>query len=144
MKRVCKPGGIVAARDADYAAMTWYPADVGLTRWLELYRTVARSNHGEPDAGRRLRSWAIDSGFTEVQATASVWCFANEEDLRWWTGSWADRVTQSSFGRQAVERGLAHRTELEALAAAWRSWGDAPAAWFAILHGEVICRAKVR
>src|SRR6476469_11120953 len=26
MRRVCAPGGVVAARDADYAAMTWYPA----------------------------------------------------------------------------------------------------------------------
>ena len=25
MARVCAPGGVVAARDADYAAMTWYP-----------------------------------------------------------------------------------------------------------------------
>ncbi|HEX4218534.1 MAG TPA: methyltransferase domain-containing protein, partial [Acidimicrobiales bacterium] len=27
MRRVCRPGGIVAARDADYAAMTWFPED---------------------------------------------------------------------------------------------------------------------
>jgi ubiquinone/menaquinone biosynthesis C-methylase UbiE len=27
MRRVCRPGGIVAARDADYAAMTWHPAN---------------------------------------------------------------------------------------------------------------------
>src|SRR5699024_5989798 len=26
MLRVCRPDGVVAARDADYAAMTWYPA----------------------------------------------------------------------------------------------------------------------
>lgn len=25
MRRVCRPGGWVAARDADYAAMSWYP-----------------------------------------------------------------------------------------------------------------------
>ncbi len=24
MRRVCKPGGYIAARDADYSAMTWY------------------------------------------------------------------------------------------------------------------------
>ena len=27
MRRVCRPQGIVAARDADYGAMTWYPTD---------------------------------------------------------------------------------------------------------------------
>ena len=36
MQRVCRPGGC-AARDADYTAMTWYPYDPRLDRWLELY-----------------------------------------------------------------------------------------------------------
>src|SRR6476620_1118472 len=31
MRRVTRPGGLVAVRDADYAAMTWYPANAGLT-----------------------------------------------------------------------------------------------------------------
>jgi SAM-dependent methyltransferase len=43
MRRVCRPGGLVAARDADYAAMTWYPEVPELAEWLELYRTIAWS-----------------------------------------------------------------------------------------------------
>ncbi|KOG85322.1 ubiquinone biosynthesis methyltransferase UbiE, partial [Streptomyces varsoviensis] len=43
MRRVCAPGGIVAVRDADYAAMTWYPQPPALDRWLALYRRVARA-----------------------------------------------------------------------------------------------------
>jgi ubiquinone/menaquinone biosynthesis C-methylase UbiE len=140
MRRVCKPGGLVAARDADYAAMTWHPESSGLTRWLELYHSVARSNRGEPDAGRWLRSWALDAGFREVEATASAWCFADDADVTWWSDSWAERVTQSSFGRQALDRRFADAAELEALAKAWRAWGTRPDAWFAILHGEILCR----
>ena len=37
MRRVCVPGGIVAARDADYAAMTWHPPSAAISRWLALY-----------------------------------------------------------------------------------------------------------
>ncbi|MGH8885441.1 MAG: class I SAM-dependent methyltransferase, partial [Egibacteraceae bacterium] len=33
MARLARPGGIVAARDADYSAMTWAPADDRLDRW---------------------------------------------------------------------------------------------------------------
>src|SRR5258706_569796 len=76
MRRVCAPGGVVAARDSDYATFTWWPEDPRLTRWLELYHEVARANGAEPDAGRRLLAWAHEAGFTDVQATASVWCFA--------------------------------------------------------------------
>src|SRR5581483_6819454 len=58
MRRVCRPGGVVAARDGDYAAFAWYPAVPALDEWLALYRQAARANGGEPDAGRRLLSWA--------------------------------------------------------------------------------------
>src|SRR6478752_1968958 len=84
MRRVCTPGGVVAARDSDYATFTWWPEDPRLTRWIELYHDVARSNDAEPDAGRRLLAWAHEAGFTDVDATASVWCFATPEDRAWW------------------------------------------------------------
>lgn len=32
MRRVCRPGGLVAARDADYGAMCWFPSDPLLDR----------------------------------------------------------------------------------------------------------------
>jgi SAM-dependent methyltransferase len=140
MAEVCAPGGLVAVRDADYAAMTWYPTDAGLDRWLELYRAVARANGGEPDAGRRVLGWARAAGLREVAASASVWCFATPEDLGWWTGTWAQRLTESAFGRHAVDFGLADRAELTRLAQAWRAWGQQDGAWFAILHGEVLAR----
>lgn len=139
MRRVCKPGGLVAARDADYAAMTWFPVSAGLSAWLDLYQRVARANHGEPDAGRRLRSWAGEAGFAQVEATASVWCFANDGDVDWWSSSWSDRVTESSLGHQALEHGFTDRAGLLELALAWRNWGSAPDAWFTIVHGEVVC-----
>jgi SAM-dependent methyltransferase len=141
MLRVCRPGGTVAARDGDYAAFTWYPELPELAEWLRLYRTVARSNGGEPDAGRRLLSWARDAGFGTVTATASTWCFATPEDRAWWGGMWAERITESRIARQAVASGLATPADLRRIAAGWRAWTDAGDGWFAILHGEILCRA---
>jgi SAM-dependent methyltransferase len=140
MAAACAPDGLVAARDADYAAMTWFPADAGLDRWLELYRAVARANGGEPDAGRRLAGWARAAGLREVAASASAWCFADAEDLAWWSDTWAERLTESAFGRQGVDLGLTDRAELGRLASAWRAWGRQDDAWFAVLHGEVLAR----
>lgn len=140
MRRVCAPDGVVAARDSDYAAFTWFPGDPRLTRWLELYHEVARSNHAEPDAGRQLLHWARAAGFTEIDASASVWCFATDADRSWWGGMWADRVVASAFADQAVDRGFANRDELEDLSDAWRSWSTSPDGWFAILHGEIRAR----
>jgi SAM-dependent methyltransferase len=140
MRRVCAPDGVVAARDGDYAAMTWFPRIPALDRWLELYEAVARSNGGEPDAGRRLLGWARAAGFAEVTGTASVWCYADEESRAWWGGLWADRIVASAMAEQAVTGGFATRAELQEISAGWREWAADPDGWFAILNGEVLCR----
>jgi ubiquinone/menaquinone biosynthesis C-methylase UbiE len=140
MGRVCRPGGVVAARDADYAAMTWYPAVPALEEWLTLYGRVARANGGEPDAGRRLLSWARRAGFGDIAPSASVWCYATPEDRAWWSETWAERITRSAFAERALESGHATRQDLERIAAGWRAWGAEPDGWFGVLHGEIICR----
>ena len=66
MRRVCRPGGLVAVRDADYAAMVWYPASARLDDWLTVYEDVARSNDAEPSAARHLLAWAHTAGFEDV------------------------------------------------------------------------------
>jgi ubiquinone/menaquinone biosynthesis C-methylase UbiE len=140
MRRLCKPDGVVAARDSDYGAFTWYPETPGLDAWLALYQRIARSNRGEPDAGRFLLKWAHASGFAEVIPGASVWCFATPEDRTWWGNLWADRMTASAIAEQAERDGFATRSELEDIAVAWRAWAANDDAWFAVLHGEIIGR----
>ncbi|BCL16441.1 class I SAM-dependent methyltransferase [Micromonospora sagamiensis] len=141
MRRVCRPGGIVAARDSDYAAFTWFPRVPELDEWLALYQRAARANGGEPDAGRRLLSWARAAGFTDVTATASTWCFATPEDRQWWGGMWADRIRHSAMADQVRASGLATTEDLDRLSAGWREWAADDDGWFAILHGEILCRA---
>ena len=140
MSRVCRPGGLLAARDGDYAGFTWYPADPGLDLWLEVYSRVARHNGGEPDGGRWLKAWARAAGLGDVTATASAWCFSDPVDRHWWGDLWADRMTESALGRRAVELGIVGTDDLKEIAAAWRGWAAHPDGWFGLLHGEILCR----
>ncbi len=141
MRRVCRPGGIVAVRDSDYAAFTWFPRLPELDEWQDLYRRVARANGGEPDAGRRLLSWAHEAGFTDVTPTASVWCFATPEDRAWWGGMWAERILKSDMARQALASGAATQDDLRRISGGWRAWAAERDGWLSILHGELLCRA---
>lgn len=140
MRRVCRPGGLVAVRDSDYAAFTWWPALPELDTWLALYRAAARANGGEPDAGRRLLSWAHAAGFDDVTATSSTWCFATPEDRAFWGGMWADRVVGSALAEQLVAGGAATTADLAGIAQAWRAWAAHPDGWLSVLHGELLCR----
>ena len=139
MRRVTRPGGIVAVRDAVYSAMTWFPEPAGMEQWRSVYMATARANGGEPDAGSRLLSWARAAGFADASASASTWCYATPADRAWQSQTWAQRCL-TSFGPQAVELGLADRADLETMAQAWRQWGDSEDAWFVVVHGEVLAR----
>jgi SAM-dependent methyltransferase len=140
MSGLTVPGGLVAARDADFGATAWWPPLPEFDAWRRLYQTAVRANGGEPDAGRRLLGWARAAGFTDVVATTSAWCFATDEDRAYWGGMWADRIVESSLARQLVDSGLATDEDLRRIGAAWRRWVDDPDGWFAVLHGEIVCR----
>jgi SAM-dependent methyltransferase len=140
MRRVCRPGGVVAARDSDYAGFIWYPRLPELDEWLALYQRLARLNGGEPDAGRQVLSWARRAGFTDVRATSSTWCYATPADRAWWGGLWADRIRHSALARQALSVGVEQST-LDRIAAGWHTWAAAQDGWISVPHGEVVARA---
>jgi SAM-dependent methyltransferase len=140
MIRVCRPGGVVAARDGDYAGFVWHPASVGLERWRNLYSQAARANGGEPDAGRHLLAWAHAAGSTAVTASSSTWCYADLDSRREWGGMWADRITNSAVAEQLRASDLATSEELREVAGAWHDWAEHPDGWISVLHGEILIR----
>jgi ubiquinone/menaquinone biosynthesis C-methylase UbiE len=142
MRRVCKPGGYVAARDSDYSAFFWYPEVPALDEWVKFYCQVARANGGEPNAGRHLKSWARQAGFgpAQITATTSTWCFTTEAEREWWGGLWAERAVKSDFAKVAVEGGVATPEDLERLAEGWLEWARDEDGWLCIPHAEILCQ----
>ena len=136
IKRVVKPGGIVAVRDADYGTMVHSPLDPILEHWLEIYHAVASHNGAEADAGRYLYSWLIDSGLSDITMSSSTWTFYKQRQVLNWGDSWAERSTKSEFAKQAVEYKIATQNELASIADAWRTWARKPNAFFSFIHGE--------
>jgi SAM-dependent methyltransferase len=140
MRRVTRPGGLVAVREADFGGMTWYPELPILDEWREFYIGVARGNGGEPHGGRRLLAWAREAGFTDITCSSSNWTYATEAERSWWGGLWADRTVKSSFAATATEGGHATAEYLERIAAGWRAWAADEDAWFLVPHGEILGR----
>lgn len=138
MHRVVVPNGVVAVRDADYAAMSWAPADPVLDGWKELYHAITSAANAEADAGRYLLGWAQQAGFTAISASSSTWTFATPSERAWWGSLWADRVRYSSFADQALEGGFATRTDLDEIAEAWHRWSAHDDGYFVVVHGEII------
>lgn len=140
MARVCRPSGFVAFRDADYAAMTWYPPSEPLDGWQKIYHAVTRANRAEPDAGRFLKAWALRAGLGDITVSTSVWCYATADEITWWSRLWADRITSSAFGKQAVAGGHSSESQMAAIAEGFRQWGTDPEAIFTVPSTEVLAR----
>ena len=136
LRRVLRPGGLVAVRDADYGTMVHAPRDPRLDRWSELYHAVANRNDAQADAGRYLYGWLLEAGYRAPEMSSSTWTFYQPGQALNWGDSWAVRTTQSAFATQAIEYGLATRAELEEYATAWRQWARQPDAFFTFLHVE--------
>ncbi|MBU6496295.1 MAG: methyltransferase domain-containing protein [Acidobacteria bacterium] len=140
MRRVTRPGGLLAVRDADYASFLWAPRDPWLDRWMQMYHEITRRNDAECDGGRFLPGWVASAGWNELDVSSSTWTFTTDEDRAWWAGQWADRVRLSSFADQAREYGVATDEDLDEMAAAFLRWRDAPGAIFVLTHVEVVAR----
>ena len=141
MRRVLRPGGLVAVRDSDYATMIAWPRLPEIDRWLALYHAVAFRNGADADAGRRLPSWLREAGFEGVEVTASPVVFGDPESVANWGESWAQRTRESGLAEQALEYGLASRAELDAIAAGWLRWAHDPDGFFLYVNVECLARA---
>ncbi|KAL4874274.1 S-adenosyl-L-methionine-dependent methyltransferase [Aspergillus karnatakaensis] len=140
LHRVTTRGGIVSLRES--ASMTWYPVNQGISAWLALTTEVAMERGGNPHPGNRIHCWAREAGFElgRMERSAGTWCFSTPEEREYWGEGMARRMEGSGFADGVVDGGFASRSEMEGIARGWREWVGDEQGWFAVLHGEVICR----
>lgn len=141
MRRVAKPGGVVAAREADYKSFAWYPEFPELDRWARVYQQVARTNGGEPNAGRYCHVWARAAGFEPeaVETTWDTWRYSGER-ARQFSLSWNGRILQPGLMGTAVREGFATEDEIRHISATWKIWGTEDDAFIAIPSAQILCR----
>jgi ubiquinone/menaquinone biosynthesis C-methylase UbiE len=138
LRRVLRPGGLLAVRDSDYGGFLWAPTDQRLNRWLALYLAITERNGHDARIGPSLLGLAHEAGFDQVTVTSSNWTFADPESRAWWGALWADRVRYSRFAEQAVEYELSDPAELESIGQAFMDWAASPDGVFMIPNVEIL------
>ncbi|CAN8101648.1 unnamed protein product [Discula destructiva] len=139
MRRVAKPGGVVAAREADYKSFAWHPEPSGLDRWLVWYRKTARACGGEPDAGRYVHQWAKEAGFQKEHLTLSwsTWFYTGEAAMKF-GDNWAGRALHSSFAKEFLAHEFGTQTDLDETSATWKTWSTEADNFIVIPNGEIL------
>lgn len=139
MRRVTKPGGIVAVRES--VSLICYPEIEGITAWQELSEKMRSVKGGTSQAGKIIHAWAHEAGFLRenIKKSTGSWCFSTKEEREYWGGSMEARARSSGFVKTALEEGFASREKLEQIAHGWREFIENEDGWFGVLHGEILC-----
>ncbi|KAI0522143.1 methyltransferase type 11 [Xylaria bambusicola] len=140
MRRVCKPGGFVCAREAEWSSIVIYPRIHGVKESLDVLSRLA-DHSGKIIAGGRGREFARRAGFSPEAITASAACvtYTNSADRAWAGQNMAFRFDAAADLRKGVELGFVTEEEATRMPAAWREWAEAEDGFYSMLHGQIVC-----
>lgn len=137
MRRVLRPGGLIAVRDSDTRGDLIAPADPRLERVWELARGVMRVHGGNPEFGASHRAALRKAGFANVVASASYDVYGTAEAVQGFAAFWAAFLTEHHT-EQIIRSGWATWDELREFAAVLTQWSEDPDAFAARARCEAV------
>lgn len=135
IRRVLKPGGVLGIVDGSSPITFRYPTNSLLDKWDRLRALEREHNAGRPSDALQLRALLREAGFGRTQASGDMATEAGPP-----AGSLEEtrRVAQHHLirlrgvlGELAIAQGWTTTHELEQIAEALMTWGEAPDALYA-------------
>jgi ubiquinone/menaquinone biosynthesis C-methylase UbiE len=136
MRRVLKADGVLGVRTADRDGYLLAPADPLLEKFGEWGEQRKNAQGVRVRIGKNIRAMLREAGFARTEASASYDCYGTVEEVRGLAESAAVGLSKGQSREQTGESAGSDRAEAEAVAAAWRAWGESPDAFFAMSFCE--------
>ena len=138
VKRVLRPGGIIASRETVVASCFAEPTTDTLRSGWTVFGNLIAANGGHPQMGRELKNYLVEAGFIDVQASASFDVFNTPDDVAFLHGFIIDWFFSPAVIAAATAYGLATHEQFEEWRAALEQWRGHAGALGAIAFGEAI------
>ncbi|KAI0149616.1 methyltransferase type 11 [Xylariaceae sp. FL1272] len=141
MRRVCKPGGFVCAREAEWSSFVVYPDIPGTVESLNLLEKLQKHG-GKTVAGGRGKEFARRAGFaaSDITASAATVTYSTPGELEWWGQTMAKRLEASNSRAKGIELGFITGEEGAKMPQAWRDWASNEDAFSCRFDGQIICK----
>ncbi|EKM51644.1 uncharacterized protein PHACADRAFT_31470 [Phanerochaete carnosa HHB-10118-sp] len=142
MRRVTKPGGIVACRTWDDGTMMVYPHSERILQTHGLYQRVMEEWGRNLKGGRYMHVWARKAGFkpSNIKVTSSNYTNYTPAERRYWADMMISVLKESPIRAAALEKGYATADDFEATKAAWEEWEANEDGLCVGVNEEVLCR----
>jgi SAM-dependent methyltransferase len=126
MRRVLRPGGIVAVVDLDAGATVVSPSLPLVEQSLAINFRLIEHNGGNPYLGRHHRRLLLEAGFVRPEVHPNITCAGTREATQREAEGWVLRLRGPVPEAAILGEGWATREELDELYAAMRAWGERP------------------
>ena len=138
VRRVVKPGGLVASREMVTAASFMTPVPESLEGAWATFAKLLAANRGHPQMGRELKACFIEAGLSDVRASASFDVFSSPQDVAFlhkFVGGW---FFSPDVVGAATKYGLATQEQFDEWRRSLDEWKDEPGAFGCIAFGECL------
>jgi ubiquinone/menaquinone biosynthesis C-methylase UbiE len=138
MRRVLRPGGVVAVASVEYDGLILAgPHEDLLRRFYAIREQLWLREGADPYLGRHLRGLLARSGFTDIEATAKTFAYGTTDLVTTFGHGRAEDCADDWYVSSAIEAGLATRSDIQGMCDAWLDWADSPSSYAAFTW----CRA---
>ena len=138
VKRVLKPGGVIASREVIVASSFVQPTPSSIPDAWNTFANLITANGGHPQIGWELKNQFIEAGFTGAQAGASFDVFSSPEDIAFLHGFVKDWFFSPRVIGAATAYGLATQEQFDEWDVVLEQWKAHPGAVGALAFGEAI------
>ena len=138
VKRVLKPGGIIAGREMIAGSSFSEPAgETTPEAWATFTRLLA-ANGGHPEMGKELKRRLMDAGFIDVHATGSFDYFGSADDVAFLHAFIMDWFFMPRVIAAATQYGLATHEQFDQWRIEMDEWRETAGAVGGLAFGEAI------
>ncbi len=138
VKRVLKPGGIIACREMIVESAFAHP-DLGVAKRLwELFEDLVATNDGHPHMGKEMKMHLQDAGFTDIRVSASFTTYSTPQEIRYMRYEMLEWLLSSEVLDLAIKYGAWTEDMSENVRAIGDKWLERPDAFAGTAYGEAI------
>ena len=127
VKRVLKPGGIIACREMISGSSFTYP-DYGVIRkaW-DMFEDLLVADDAHPQMGKEMKGHVIEAGFANLRATSSFDIYSTPKDIGFIYGLAIQWFLSPEMVEAAIKYGASTRELCDEISVAYARWKEAPA-----------------
>ena len=140
VKRVLKPGGIIACREMICESAFTYPEFGIMRRSWDMFEDLVVADDGHPQMGKELKGRLLEAGFADIRMSASYSLYSSPESIASIYRLISQWLLSPEIAEAAIKYGAASKSLVNDLQAAYDRWKDHPGALFAFAYGEAIGR----